>query len=999
MADEQVAGAKIVITIPVEQAKAALRDLKAAGSDVAQAFEGTLGSAVDNTSKKIKRLADEISGGGATRKLQDLEKAVASLGGPMALTGQQLDNLRVKVDGLAKAGGTVPAGLAGLPKVFDQVTHSATGLEKAMGSLKGDGLAHLQQAATQLGPMGSALSAIGPAGLVAAAGIAATAGAVKGLAGVVMGAADWANKLLDTAAALGTTLEATQRLQAASVATGTDFELVRNSIVKMQEAIVDAPEKLNGLGLALDHIKAMAPEQQFEAIATQLLKIEDPARRNAIAIEIFGKKWADLVPFVEQGFQAMEKATVVSDDTVKSLGDLKAATIGLGREWDTLWNTIGGAVGKSPAIVGGIQAITDALSRMQRAVQSGGFWDAWGNIVAGAFGLKGQPSAPAPINRAEEDRKRLEAGLATRSGVTAGSGEVILGETEGERQQRLKREADAKRERERAAREAQREELARIKKENDAIDDYNQKYYGSRTGPFPSDELFQERQREARIRTGLSSFATFGGGVGTVSGKGSISEVNALPAETARAINELSNNAEQAAEAIAEMAYESKQLDFQKFVSGMNAIGAALSGIEQLAAKMGIEVGTFTGLGQSGLDFAKAAKKDASGKRGPLDQQIGAGIGILTGAFDAGRHGGAVAGGLSGAATGAAAGSQYGPWGGIIGGAVGAGAGLLGALTAPDPKVFAQVANALAQIAGHASKYEQHIKDADEAQKKTQAAVEKYGFTIHELGPAWKQQELNKQAISLYEEYTLLDRAGISHTNIIKRMGPAMQDYFQTAVAAGAAIPVQMRPALEEMVKLGELTDGAGNKMKSLEGLRWTETLEESLQRVVEALDRMTQSWGNIPRSVDTAINVHVNFLRGAMDAVDAAAAGIGGTTGPEGGSALEGAIEAVQAAAGKVTPQFAGGSAGIQNFGARTNVDLHGEEGVFTVPQINRISAAGFTLGAMSSMAVGSSMSNTGLRSGGSSADLAFEIQGLREDFRRMLEVLPKAVRSAVNG
>ena len=71
MADE-IARPKITITIDKEQAVAALAALKSSGSDAAKALEASLGAALDTSTKKIRKLADEITGGGATRKLKDL---------------------------------------------------------------------------------------------------------------------------------------------------------------------------------------------------------------------------------------------------------------------------------------------------------------------------------------------------------------------------------------------------------------------------------------------------------------------------------------------------------------------------------------------------------------------------------------------------------------------------------------------------------------------------------------------------------------------------------------------------------------------------------------------------------------------------------------------------------------------------------------------------------------------------------------------------------------
>lgn len=189
-----------------------------------------------------------------------------------------------------------------------------------------------------------------------------------------------------------------------------------------------------------------------------------------------------------------------------------------------------------------------------------------------------------------------------------------------------------------------------------------------------------------------------------------------------------------------------------------------------------------------------------------------------------------------------------------------------------------------------------------EAQQKTQAAIEKYGFTIGELGPKFQQQKLDEMAASLIEDYKLLTAAGIEQNTVVGKMAPAFQEYVTTALEAGAALPASMKPMIEQLIANGQLLDKNGQAFESVEqaGLSFTETLTEGLSRAVDAINNLVAALTGV-RSPGP-INIPVNVV------------GTGNGDGPW----MPGQL-----------PQFATGSGGFQHFGPGTMAMLHGTEAV----------------------------------------------------------------------
>jgi len=87
---------------------------------------------------------------------------------------------------------------------------------------------------------------------------------------------------------------------------GLSAETLGKSINKMQKSIADAgvdgsktAEKLNQMGLSVNALRGLSPDQQFAAIAKQIAGIEDPALKAQAAMQLFGKQGGAMIPLLE----------------------------------------------------------------------------------------------------------------------------------------------------------------------------------------------------------------------------------------------------------------------------------------------------------------------------------------------------------------------------------------------------------------------------------------------------------------------------------------------------------------------------------------------------------------------------------------------------------------------------------------------------------------------------------------------------------------------------
>jgi len=138
--------------------------------------------------------------------------------------------------------------------------------------------------------------------------------------------------------------------------TNTDQEALSNGLVKLarnQQEATDGSAKQRkafaDLGITLNDLKTMSPDQLFQLVATKLAGVESPALKAQIAINLFGKAGANLIPVMNQlagdGFGALEEkarrlgvyfgADFVEQAkrTQENLADLQAAGQGMAMQF------------------------------------------------------------------------------------------------------------------------------------------------------------------------------------------------------------------------------------------------------------------------------------------------------------------------------------------------------------------------------------------------------------------------------------------------------------------------------------------------------------------------------------------------------------------------------------------------------------------------------------------------------------------------------------------
>lgn len=127
-----------------------------------------------------------------------------------------------------------------------------------------------------------------------------------------------------------------------------------------------------------------------------------------------------------------------------------------------------------------------------------------------------------------------------------------------------------------------------------------------------------------------------------------------------------------------------------------------------------------------------------------------------------------------------------------------------------------------------------------------QAAIDKYGLSLADLGPKFAQGKLDEQAGLVLNEFRVLTAAGANTEAVIAKMAPSLNEFVKSAIDSGATIPREMRPILEQMARMGVLTDQNGEKLTDVANLPWGESVTESLTTVATKLDALITKLGTV---------------------------------------------------------------------------------------------------------------------------------------------------------
>ena len=204
------------------------------------------------------------------------------------------------------------------------------------------------------------------AGLSGALGTLTPLLSVVGLTGMVKGTIEAGSKMYDLAQATGVSVEALARFNKAAAVSGTDLDGVSKGLVKLSKTMFEAAtggkaasETFAALGISVRDAngKIKTSDRVMLEIANRFKAMADGPEKTALALRLFGRSGAELVPLLNMGGDAIDKLSTKMNAAFAQKAD----------EYDDKLKMLGGKVRAlgmdlTIALLPALNQITDALT-------------------------------------------------------------------------------------------------------------------------------------------------------------------------------------------------------------------------------------------------------------------------------------------------------------------------------------------------------------------------------------------------------------------------------------------------------------------------------------------------------------------------------------------------------------------------------------------------------------------------------------------------------------
>lgn len=266
-------------------------------------------------------------------------------------------NAGLKFNELSGILGLLPGQIGGVASRLSSFASAGEGIQKLFAG-------GVTNAVTSLG--GSLAGLVNPFSL-AAAGIVGIGEAAQQVIAGLSRLEDRVEKLGNTADKLGVSFGFIQTLEEAANRSGTSIDAVSAAFGRLQRSVLGVDEEskaaqkaLQDIGVTSEQLAALNPEEQYRLIGEELRGIEDPAKRTAAAVALFGKAGSELIPF----FNNLAGAEVDVRRFNAQLSDIDRTRIdGLGASFDAVRVSLTGLSNELlTPFIGITQSLGDGLS-------------------------------------------------------------------------------------------------------------------------------------------------------------------------------------------------------------------------------------------------------------------------------------------------------------------------------------------------------------------------------------------------------------------------------------------------------------------------------------------------------------------------------------------------------------------------------------------------------------------------------------------------------------
>jgi hypothetical protein len=184
---------------------------------------------------------------------------------------------------------------------------------------------------------------------------------------------------------IGDTAQEVASLKAATDLSGVSLDTVASASVKLTAALAKTDDESKGVGAALASIgleieafKKLQPAEQMDKVSEALAGFADGAGKTAVAVQLFGRSGADLIPFFNDLAEVGGRQITLTNEQIRAADEYSKATARLAGEVDTLAKIA--AAEASPALQRMVEMLGETLRYSSGAADGV-------NLLTGALGI------------------------------------------------------------------------------------------------------------------------------------------------------------------------------------------------------------------------------------------------------------------------------------------------------------------------------------------------------------------------------------------------------------------------------------------------------------------------------------------------------------------------------------------------------------------------------------------------------------------------------------
>gem|GEM_PF-3837528 len=276
-----------------------------------------LQAALKDVNKNAKDIASELRQ--VERLLKFNPKDTELLAQKQKLLSDQINNTREKLNRLRAAQsqvneqfqkgditeGQYRAFQRELIKTESQLKHFEAQLKNST-STSEQFAKKMQEVGERLKSVGDKMSSVGKS--LSTKLTAPILGATTALVGIVKKTAEAGDEIQKMSQRTGLSATALSELKHAAELSGTTLDSLETAVKRMQRSVLDLERGLSTqteafemLGLTIEDVQGLSPEEQFNKITSALADVEGETRKAALAQQIFGRSGTELLPMLSQG--------------------------------------------------------------------------------------------------------------------------------------------------------------------------------------------------------------------------------------------------------------------------------------------------------------------------------------------------------------------------------------------------------------------------------------------------------------------------------------------------------------------------------------------------------------------------------------------------------------------------------------------------------------------------------------------------------------------------